>query len=195
MAEGFSHYQPDSVHTYIFYGVIHLERFYTFGTWKADWKKNKIYRKFSSINKITVNFFYWHKQDTHVWSQGMNIGLIQLRFDILTVIIVCFVVIEVSLIIYSTYFRRVDHSAAPVSAFLWTSSFSLSLYLSLYLLNVCKWFPSIFAPRTRQHQSISGLSAFQDVKKHQIAPTNSERLMYTIMIQIFLIQMHSHDFH
>lgn len=42
----------------------------------------------------------------------MNIGLVQLRFDILTVIIVCFVLIEVCLIIYSIFFRRIGHSAA-----------------------------------------------------------------------------------
>lgn len=47
----------------------------------------------------------------------MNIGLVQLRFDILTVIIVCFVLIEVSLIIYSHYFRGAELSEAPVSAF------------------------------------------------------------------------------
>lgn len=45
----------------------------------------------------------------------MNIGLIQLRFDILTVIIVCFVIIEVCLIIYSIFFRRVEHSTATPS--------------------------------------------------------------------------------
>lgn len=51
--------------------------------------------------------------------RGMNIGLVQLRFDILTVIIVCFVLIEVCLIIYSIFFRRVGHSAAtPVSVVL-----------------------------------------------------------------------------
>lgn len=47
----------------------------------------------------------------------MNIGFIQLRFDILTVIIVCFVLIEVTLIIYSQYFRSNEYAGAPVSAF------------------------------------------------------------------------------
>lgn len=48
----------------------------------------------------------------------MNFGLVQLRFDIFTVIIVGFVLLEVSLIIYSAYFRHAEYSEAPVSAFL-----------------------------------------------------------------------------
>lgn len=133
-----------------------------------------------------------------VWAQGMNIGLIQLRFDILTVIIVCFVVIEVCLIIYSTYFRRVDHSAAPVSAFLWTSSFSLSLYLSLYLLNVCKFFSLLFLHQGQDNIKVFLVCPhFKTWKKNTQNRTNrfQERQMYIIMIQMFLIQMHSHVFH
>lgn len=37
---------------------------------------------------------------------GMNFGLIQLRFDILNVIISCFVLIELCLLVYSVYFKR-----------------------------------------------------------------------------------------
>lgn len=65
-------------------------------------------------------------QIEHFRKRGMNIGLIQLRFDILTVIIVCFVFIEVTLIIYSVFFRKSMHSEAPVSAFQ-SSSCSLSI--------------------------------------------------------------------
>lgn len=68
----------------------------------------------------------------------MNIGLIQLRFDILTVIIVCFVLIEVSLIIYSAYFREAEHSEAPVSVFpIRISSVFLSLYVCVCSEYVC----------------------------------------------------------
>lgn len=73
----------------------------------------------------------------------MNIGLIQLRFDILTVIIVCFVLIEVSLIIYSAYFREAEHSEAPVSVFpIRISSVFLSISMCVCVLNmsVCKIF-------------------------------------------------------
>lgn len=59
----------------------------------------------------------------------MNIGLIQLRFDILTVIIICFVIIEASLIIYSAYFRSADLSEAPVSAILSIRLFFLFFFL------------------------------------------------------------------
>lgn len=61
----------------------------------------------------------------------MNIGLVQLRFDILNVIIVCFVLIEVFLIIYSIFFRRVEHSSAAATATA-AAAWSVSVVLNLY---------------------------------------------------------------
>lgn len=89
--------------------------------WIEELKKKK---NTYENQRILFIFSSTHTEYTRGWAIGMNIGLIQLRFDILTVIIVCFVIIEVSLIIYSTYFHRVEHSTAPVSVLL---SISLSI--------------------------------------------------------------------
>lgn len=114
----------------LFYISFHLKLTHAISRVSFTWNDLMTKKKKANFNCATEQTRESHSILSAGYTcEGMNIGLIHLRFDILTVIIVCFVLIEASLIIYSAYFRGAEHSEAPVSV--------LSIDLFEYLPLLC----------------------------------------------------------